>query len=69
MKWIKCIRKPVMHEFREVEGHQEAIFDHTRGKAVANSNREYILRDEDGNLHVIDKATFHVKYDIVDDGK
>lgn len=63
MVWRKARKKPVIIEFREVDGDKEEI--HTReGILVAIKNRDFVIKGIEGELYPITKSTFFKTYDI-----
>lgn len=63
-KWRKARKKPIVIEFREVEGEKEAI--QTReGWIVGYKDKDYIIRGVRGEVYPIDKNIFAETYEIL----
>lgn len=62
--WQKARKKPVVIEFREVQGVEHIV---TReGVVVAKQGVDYIIRGVDGELYPIKKDIFHRTYQFHD---
>lgn len=67
-KWRKARKKPVVVEFREVEGEVETI--KTReGTLKGYKNADYIIRGVAGEIYPIDRVIFHETYEIIGEEK
>jgi hypothetical protein len=66
--WRKARKKPVVVEFREVEGEVEII--HTlEGDLEAHKEKSFVIRGVKGELYPIDKKIFERTYEVVEEGK
>jgi len=64
-KWGKAKKKPVVVEFREVNGDKEAI--QTReGWLMAYKGKDYIIRGVKGEMYPIAKEIFAETYEVVE---
>ena len=60
--WKKARKKPVVVEFREVDGREETI--KTReGELKAYKDKDYIIRGVEGELYPISKEIFKKTYE------
>ena len=67
-KWRKARKKPVVVEFREVEGKFETIKVKTReGTLTAVKGRDYVIRGVEGELYPISKEIFEKTYEVIED--
>jgi len=64
--WKKCRKKPIIVEFREVEGEEE-IIKTKEGDLMAHKNKSFIIRGAKGELYPIDKKIFYETYEILED--
>lgn len=63
-KWKKARKRPVMIEFREVEGAVETI--KTReGTLKAYSGEDFIIKGVKGEVYPIKKEIFHETYEVI----
>lgn len=62
MKWHKARKKPIIIEFREVEGEKEEIRT-KEGILTALRERDYIIKGIKGELYPIDKEIFEETYE------
>lgn len=63
--WKKARKKPVVIEYREVEGEKEEI--KTReGTLFAYANRDFIIRGVEGEIYPCDKKIFAKTYESVE---
>jgi len=64
--WRKARKKPVIVEFREVNGKVELI--KTReGELFAIADQDYIIRGVEGEIYPIKKEIFDKTYEIIKD--
>lgn len=64
-QFMKCRKKPVEVEYREVSGEKEEI--HTReGVLYAYAEQDYIIRGVQGELYPIKKDIFEKTYEVDD---
>ena len=64
MKWRKARKKPVVIEFREVEGEKE-IVSTREGALVAVKGRDYVIRGVRGEEYPILKEIFRETYEVL----
>jgi len=64
MTWRKCRKKPLVVEFREVEGDFEVIKT-LEGDLGAHKEKSFIMRGVNGEIYPIDKGIFYKTYDIL----
>lgn len=61
--WKKCRKKPIVVEFREVEGEEEAI--HTlEGTLFAHADQDVIIKGVRGEIYPCKKEIFDEMYDV-----
>jgi len=64
-EWRKARKKPVVVEFREVDGDNEVI--HTlEGDLTAQKGRDFIIRGVNGEIYPIAKEIFYQTYEVVE---
>ena len=66
VKWRKARIKPVIVEFREVEGDQEIITT-KEGTFIAKKDRHYIIRGDKGEEHPVSKGIFNEIYEVLEE--
>lgn len=66
MKWRKARKKPIIVEFREVEGEKETI-ETREGMLVAHRGKDYIIRGVEGEIYPIAKTIFEKTYEVIED--
>jgi len=64
--WKKARKKPVVVEFREVEGSFETIIT-KEGTLTAVGGRDYIIRGVGGEVYPIDKEIFRKTYEVIEE--
>ena len=64
MKWRKARKKPVVVEFREVEGDKE-IISTREGTLIAVKGRDYVIRGVRGEEYPIAKEIFSETYEVI----
>ena len=64
MKWRKARKKPVVVQFREVEGEKEIISTRA-GAVIAVKGRDYVIRDVRGEEYPILKEIFNETYEVL----
>lgn len=64
-KWRKARKKPVVVEFREIEGERELVY--TKEGVLYAFKRHYIIRGVNGELYPIDKKIFAETYEVLDE--
>ena len=64
-EWKKARKKPIIIEFREVEGDQEII--HTpEGDMMAHPETSLIIKGVHGELYPIKRTIFAETYDVIE---
>lgn len=61
MEWNKARKKPVVIEYREVEGEKEEL-DTLEGKVTAYAEDDFVLRGVDGEVYPCKKDVFWQTY-------
>ena len=64
-EWRKCRKKPIVVEFREVQGGIETI-ETREGILTAYEDKDFIIRGLRGEIYPIGKDIFHKSYDILE---
>jgi len=65
-RWRKARKKPIVVEFREVNGKREVI-ETREGKLFAYKGKDYVIRGVEGELYPIAKEIFAKTYEVVED--
>lgn len=65
-KWKKARKKPVIVEFREVQGEQELV-ETLHGLTKANHESDYIVKTIRGDLYPCDKLLFHKMHEVLEE--
>ncbi len=63
--WRKARKKPIVVEFREVDGKEQ--IETREGILTANQEKDYIIRGVDGEIYPIKKSIFYRTYDIIEE--
>jgi len=63
--WRKARKKPIIVEFREVDG--EERIETREGVLIAKQNEDYIIRGVDGEIYPIKKSIFHRTYEVIEE--
>jgi len=66
--WKKCRKKPIVVEFREVQGEKEVI-ETREGTLTANRDEDFVIRGLRGEIYPIGKDIFHKSYDVLEEGE
>ena len=68
VEWKKCRKKPIVVEFREVQGEKETI--KTReGTLTAHRYKDFVIRGLRGEIYPIGKDIFHKSYDVLEEAE
>ena len=62
--WKKARKKPVVVEYREVQGDQE-IVETLHGLVKANKLTDYVVKTIQGDIYPCDKLLFHKMHDVL----
>jgi hypothetical protein len=69
-EWKKARKKPVVVEFREVEGDEEQIetleSEGHEGVLTARAGQDFIIRGVNGEIYPIKKDIFYKTYDVIE---
>lgn len=67
-EWKKCMKKPIVVHFREVNGKEEIFtLENREGESlIAKADEDYIMKGVDGELYPIKKDLFHRTYNILE---
>jgi len=68
VEWKKCRKKPIVVEFREVQGEKEMI-ETREGILTAYRDKDLIIRGLRGEIYPIGKDIFHKSYDVLEEGE
>ena len=61
--WKKARKKPVVVEYREVEGDKE-VLETLEGEMPAYSDRDFVVRGVDGEVYPCKKDIFRKTYEL-----
>ncbi len=64
-EWMKCRKKPIEVEYREVIGEKEEI-ETREGKLFGYKDQDYIIRGTEGEIYPIKKQIFEKTYERLD---
>lgn len=68
MTWKKARKKPIIIQFREVDGETEEI--HTKeGIVIGKKEKDFIIRGIKGEIYPIDKEIFYETFEIITEYK
>jgi len=65
MTWRKARKKPVVVEFREINGESEVV-ETLHGPVQANKHSDYVVKTVRGDVYPCDKLLFHETHDVLD---
>lgn len=63
-EWKKAIKRPVIIEYREVEGNMETVYTR-EGHIRAYKDRDFIIKGVEGELYPIKKNIFFRTYELI----
>ena len=63
--WRKARKKPIVVEFREVDGEEQ--IETREGVLIAKQNEDYIIRGVDGEIYPIKKSIFYRTYEVIEE--
>ena len=63
--WRKARKKPIVVEFREVDGEEQ--IETREGVLIAKQNEDYIIRGVDGEIYPIKKSIFYHTYEVIEE--
>ena len=63
--WRKARKKPIVVEFREVDGKEQ--IETREGVLTANQEEDYIIRGVDGEIYPIKKSIFYRTYEVIEE--
>ena len=63
--WRKARKKPIIVEFREVDGREQ--IETREGVLTANQEEDYIIRGVDGEIYPIKKSIFYCTYEVIEE--
>ena len=63
--WRKARKKPIVVEFREVDGKEQ--IETQEGVLIAKQNEDYIIRGVDGEIYPIKKSIFYHTYEVIEE--
>jgi len=63
--WRKVRKKPIVVEFREVDGKEQ--IETREGVLTAKQEEDYIIRGVDGEIYPIKKSIFYRTYDVIEE--
>ena len=63
--WRKARKKPIVVEFREVDGKEQ--IETREGILTANQEEDYIIRGVDGEIYPIKKSIFYCTYEVIEE--
>lgn len=66
--WKKCRKKPIVVEFREVQGEKEVIVTR-EGVLTAYRGKDFIIKGIRGEIYPIGKDIFHKSYDVLEEAE
>jgi len=66
VEWRKCRKKPIVVEFREVQGEKEEI-ETREGTLTAYRGKDFIIRGLRGEVYPIGKDIFAKSYDVLEE--
>ncbi len=68
VEWRKCRKKPIVVEFREVQGEKEVI-ETREGTLTAYRDKEFVIKGLRGEIYPIGKDIFHKSYDVLEEAE
>ena len=63
--WRKARKKPIVVEFREVDGKEQ--IETREGVLTAKQEEDYIIRGVDGEIYPIKKSIFYRTYEVIEE--